>query len=85
MLGRTGELGTPHRVAISSPGTWTQLSNGGAPHPKVGKMHVVQTGQELCTSNGHAFEAATTAIFRKVSNQRVRGLGRLTCFCNPAS
>ena len=29
------------------------------------------------------FEATTNAMFRKVSNLRVWGLGRLTRFCNP--
>ena len=36
----------------------------------------------IYTVIGREFEAATTAIVRKVSNQRVWGLGRLTGFCN---
>ena len=53
------------------------------------ELHVVKTDQGLGLSYrihsviGREFEAATTAIVRKVSNQRVWGLGRLTNFCNP--
>ena len=56
------------------------------------KGYYNQEGQWKALSNANctgtsivcAFEAAITAIIRKVSNLRVWGLGRLSGFCNPA-
>ena len=47
------------------------------------ELHLLRTSQRLYNSIGRVFQAAATAIVRKVSNMRVWGLGRLTGFCNP--